>query len=285
MLIPHLLPVSLNLIVGIRCPAFSFSFSFHLFRQDWINAKHEVDQEVQRSAVALCKLREVEAARAQRTVEFGDQRLKLLDGLGGLLALHEDLRGALEGVRGPVAQAASFYHRQTAAVADAMVPADYLDVSPPVGTRDGMQNSLYASLATSSNPLSWARLPAHTVSQEQADSYVPVGPPLPLLRSLNGMMRLATQPDSTDSTSLLLPQGSSWLYGGATKGYIPESFHGGLQRRPATMQTPVVPNIRDSGSRESLVVSADSDVVGVIPDLPGLQTSVYSDRREYMLRR
>jgi hypothetical protein len=244
-----------------------------LSRYDGIEAKHKVDEEVQRCAAALRQLSEVEAARARRVGAFGEQRLRLLDGLGGLLALHEDLRGALEGARGPVAQAASFYHRQMAAVAETMVPAGYCAAVPPAGAGDGAQGGLYSSRAVAPNPLGSTGQPPHAAPPGQSDQVDPSGQ---LRRSVNGGMRPALQLDPTGRPGLLLPQGAPGLYGGAPS-YSLVSVHGGLQRRPTAVPSPSVPYIRDS--RDRLVVP-----VGAVGVVPGSSSALYPDRREFVSR-
>jgi hypothetical protein len=215
----------------------------------------------------------VEAARAQRVGAFGEQRLRLLDGLGGLLALHEDLRGALEGARGPVAQAASFYHRQMAAVAETMVPAGYSAAVQPPGAADSAQGGLYSSRAAMPNPLGSAGQPPNVAPPGQSDQGDPAGQ---LRRSINGGMRPAVQLDPTGRTGVLLPPGPPGHYGGAPS-YNLVSVHGGLQRRPIAMPSPSVPYIRDSRDRLVMPVGA----VGVVPGSP---SALYPDRREFVSR-
>ena len=254
----------------------SISFSSPCpFRYDGIEAKHGVDEEVQRCAAALRQLSEVEAARALRVGAFSEQRLRLLDGLGGLLALHEDLRGALEGARGPVAQAASFYHRQMAAVAETMVPAGYCAAVQPGGGWDVAQGGLYSSRAAASNSLGSAGQPPHAPSPGLSDQGDPAGQ---LQRSVNGGMRPALQLDPTGRPGLLLPQGASGLYGGAPS-YNLVPVHSGLQRRPIAMPSPSMPFIRDS--RDRLVVPVGAVGLQVVPGLP---SALYPDRREFMSR-
>jgi hypothetical protein len=259
----HLPPLAQTFLVVPRLSPLSS-------RYDEIEAKLKVDEDVLRCAAALRQLSEVEAARARRVGEFGEQRLRLLDGLGGLLALHEDLRGALEGARGPVAQAASFYHRQMAAVAETMVPAGYCMTALPVVAGDGAPSGLYSSRATTPNPLGSAGQPPHAPELGQYDQGDRAGQ---LRRSVNGGMRPALDPRG--HPALLLPQGASGFYGGAPS-YSVVSAHGWLQRSPIAVPSPSVPYFRDSRDRLA--------PVGAVQVVPGSPSALYPDRRDFVSR-
>ena len=240
-------------------------------RYDGIEAKHKVDEEVQRCAAALRQLSEVEAARVRRISSFSEQRLRLLDGFGGLLGLHEELRGALESSRGPVAQAASFYHRQMAAVAESLVPAGY--ARTPLPTSDD-HTSANQGLYSSRNPLSSADMPGpqqeHNMSSGQATDQASPPPPF---RSVGARPTLAID-SSVQRQSVLLQQGAA-LYAGAGYGLV--SVHGGLQRRPIAVPVSTASYIRDP--RERLVPTS-----GVAAVVPGSPSALYPDRREFVSR-
>lgn len=239
-------------------------------RYDGIEAKHKVDEEVQRCAAALRQLSEVEAARVRRIGAFSEQRLRLLDGFGGLLGMHEELRGALEGARGPVAQAASFYHRQMAAVAETMVPAGYAGTLAADDHSGVPGQGMYNSRASAPSAVAAGVQPSLHLGQTGDQ----VSPPAPF-RTVGGQGRSVAQLDAAvQRQTLLVPQGAA-VFGGSGYGLV--SVHGGLQLRAVAMPASSTPYVRDS--RERLVQAG-----GVSAVVPGSPSAIYQERREFMPR-
>lgn len=87
-------------------------------REETVNDKSGIDQEIKRCSEAINKFQELDRLRRQRADEFREKRYGLLEQFSELLVSQHGLRKTIEGIKKPVSVAVAFYDREIASIAE-----------------------------------------------------------------------------------------------------------------------------------------------------------------------